>query len=159
MIQTFSKYFDGFIQKILLLSLAGMLSLSSLSIILRWLGTSLLWIDPLVRHLVLVGAFSGGCLAVAKKNHIRIDLAAKILEKAPHLLQSTVERLLMLASALISLALMLSAWNFFQMESEFGSESFLGIHSSLWVGILPAGWMLLSFRWLLALVTPSSKER
>ena len=147
-----TRWFDQGAKGILLLALFGMLGLSTLSIILRWGGLSLLWIDPVVRHLVLVAAFAGGVLAVAKNSHIRIDILAKPMESAPKIWRTNVERVLTIVTAVVTSALAYSAWEFFVVEKEFGSEALLGLHSSTLVMIFPLGWGALTVRWFLSFV-------
>ncbi len=147
-----SKKLDSLAKIILLASLFGMISLSTLSIFLRWGGLSLMWIDPLVRHLVLVSAFAGGVLAIGKNSHIRIDVIAKPMERAPVRLRLWVDRIVTLATTLVTAGLLYSAWQFFLMEQEFGAEALLGWHSSTWVGILPIGWGALTIRWFMSFV-------
>lgn len=152
-----SRSFDQCARAVLLMSLAGMLGLSLLGIVLRWTGSSLMWIDPVVRHLVIVAAFGGGVLAVGKKSHIRIDVLAKPMEFAPAKVRKNVERVLSLATALVTVGLAWSAWLFYLSEKEFGSAGLLGLHSSSLVMIFPIGWGLLALRWLLALTDSWSK--
>ena len=62
------------------LCVTAMLVLALLGIVLRWCGMSLLWIDPMVRHLVFLATFLGGVLAIGKNSHIAIDLLGKRLQ-------------------------------------------------------------------------------
>lgn len=153
-----TRAFDQSARAVLLASLVGMLGLSLLGIVLRWTGSSLMWVDPVVRHLVIVAAFGGGILAVGKKSHIRIDVLAKPMELAPPALRILVERILALATALVTVGLAWSAWLFYLSEKEYGSAGLLGLHSSSLVIIFPIGWGLLALRWLLALMAPHKAE-
>ena len=78
------KRLDIFLDKsafaIMALSLFFMLFLPLFNIVARWFGQSILWIDPLVRHLVFLSAFMGGVLATGKGNHIKLDLVSRALE-------------------------------------------------------------------------------
>ena len=58
------------------------LTLAVLAIVLRWLGSSVMWIEPLVRHLVFLSAFLGGSVATSKRVHIKVDLLTKLVEKS-----------------------------------------------------------------------------
>ncbi len=146
-----TRSFDQSARAVLLMSLVGMLGLSVIGIVLRWTGSSLMWIDPVVRHLVIVAAFGGGILAVGKKSHIRIDVLAKPMEFAPLKIRKLVEGLLSLATAIVTAGLAWSAWLFYLSEKEYGSAGLLGLHSSSLVIIFPIGWGLLALRWLLVL--------
>jgi TRAP-type C4-dicarboxylate transport system permease small subunit len=147
-----SRVFDHTARGVLILSLIGMLGLSLLGIVLRWSGLSLMWIDPVVRHLVLVAAFGGGVLAVGKNSHIRIDILSKPMEFAPKKMRIWVSRILTIGTAIATAGLAWSAWHFFLSEKEFGGEALLGLHSSSLVMIFPIGWALLTLRWLSALL-------
>lgn len=127
------------------LSLMAMLLLSALGICSRWGGVSWLWIDPLVRHLVLVTAFFGGALAVGRKAHIRIDILAKPLERLPRAWSCFGERLATLGALCVTTALTWSAWSFYLVEREFNGTG------AMFIVILPVGWGLVTIRWGLAL--------
>lgn len=147
----FIKGIDQFLESLsrggLILGFGAILLLSVLSIVLRWMGESLLWIDPLTRHLVFCCAFFGGSLATSAGVHIRIDLASKILEqfKSSHL--KFFHRLILLGfSLIVCLVLTKASWDFYLSEKEYGSPDFLGIHSSVLVGIIFVGVGLIAFR-------------
>jgi TRAP-type C4-dicarboxylate transport system permease small subunit len=145
--------FDNVLEKIsrygLIISLFAILGLAVLAIILRWLGQSLMWLEPLVRHLVFLSAFLGGSLATSKNVHIRIDLLTKLLEKSSskflHWAHKNIVSLFCLA---VSVALVQSSYDFYLVEKEFGTEAFLNIHSSYLVAIIPFGMGLISLRFL-----------
>ncbi|MBY0516005.1 MAG: TRAP transporter small permease [Bacteriovoracaceae bacterium] len=154
-----TKVFDNIAKVILLISLTLMLSLSTLSIGLRWFGASMLWIDPLVRHLVIVTAFAGGILAIGKNSHIRIDVLAKPMEKAPKYFQKSIERIIQIVTAMVTAALTWSAWEFYLSEKEFGSIVILGFHSSSLVSIFAIGWFAMTLRWLVAFIDSWKKAQ
>ena len=153
-----SQWMDRLTKVLLLVSFAVMLGLSALGIVLRWFGHSWMWIDPVVRHLVLVCAFAGGVLAVATNTHIRIDALAKPMERAPEALRAWLNRMVSLASALVTAGLVYSGWLFFVMEQEFGAPALLDLHSSWWVAIFPIGWAALFLRWLLTIFDSFTKR-
>jgi TRAP-type C4-dicarboxylate transport system permease small subunit len=154
MIARLTGWYDQVARVGLILSLGGMLTLSCLGILTRWMGSSWLWVDPLARHLVLVAAFLGSVLAVARKNHIRIDILAKPMERAPASVRNAAEVMIVFFSAVVTFGLAYSAWQFFLVEREFSAPAFLEIPSHFLVGILPVGLALVSFRWVLALFHP-----
>lgn len=129
--------------------LALILGLSVAGIVFRWFGTSLMWIDPLVRHLVFLSAFMGGSVATSKQVHIRVDLLTKIVEMSRSKIIHWVHRnLISLFGFLVCLGLMKSGWDFFLVEKEFGATGFLEIHSAVWVFIIPFGMGLITLRFL-----------
>lgn len=157
------KKIDNFIDKIafygIVVSVLFMLGLTVLNIVLRWFNTSILWIDPFVRHLVFLSAFLGGVLATGKDSHIRIDLATKLCEKleSPNLslwLSRTVSLITMIATVLLAIA----GYDFYKVELQYGKEAFLGIHSGFLVGIIPVGMGLISLRYFLKILLSFTKE-
>lgn len=134
---------------ILVVGVALMLVLSLFNIVSRWWGQSFLWIDPLVRHLVFLGAFLGGAIATGKKNHIAVDIVAKFLEaqNQPRLLMR-LQGVIALVSLGCVLGLAYASYSFMLQEREYGAEAFLGIHSSWLVGIMPLGFCIIGLRYV-----------
>lgn len=149
----FIRAFDNILESLsrggLILGFASILILFVGSIVLRWLGSSLLWIDPLTRHLVFCCAFFGGSLATKAGVHIRIDVVSKLIERVDSPKLSYVYQLLLLLfSFVVCSVLTLASWEFYLSEKEFGSPDFLGIHSSILVGIIFLGTGLIALRFL-----------
>jgi TRAP-type C4-dicarboxylate transport system permease small subunit len=140
----FTTYTLIFLLSIILLSsLGGML--------LRLFNLNLIWLDPLVRHLVLVCLFLGGSLALGSWQHIQIDLLKNFLRKRPSL-SRVLETIILI---LVVIGLILLTWsglNFFLMERKFGQPDFLSIHSSWLVFIIPFGFCYMSLRALLKFI-------
>lgn len=149
MIRKIDNYLDKVIFYLLAVCLWGMLFFSVFSIVLRWFDTAFLWTEPLVRHLVFFSAFLGGALATGKGNHIRIDLATKLLEKKSPIFQKWLERVIDIVCAIACLLLLEAGYNFALVELEFGKEAFLGIHSGVLVFIIPIGMGLIAVRFIL----------
>jgi TRAP-type C4-dicarboxylate transport system permease small subunit len=162
------KGFDDALEKVsrygLIISLFVILVFAVLAIILRWIGHSVMWVEPMVRHVVFLSAFFGGSLATSANVHIRVDLLTKAIEasKSKKLLWLQ-HNLLALFCFLVTLVLTFSAYDFFKVEQEFGAPAFLNIHSSYLVGIIPFGMGLICLRFLnqliLGLVTGGAHER
>jgi TRAP-type C4-dicarboxylate transport system permease small subunit len=129
------------------------LSLAMFAIVLRWLGSSFMWIDPLIRHLVFLSAFLGGSLATSKNVHIKVDLLTKLIEishwKIVHWLH---KNLISMFCLIVCLALTKSGWDFYLVEKEFGVPGFLNLHSAVLVGIIPFGMGLISLRFFNQLI-------
>lgn len=157
MIRKINNIIDGFVFYLLAICLWGMLILSVLGIVLRWFDVAFLWLEPMVRHLVFFSAFLGGALATGKGNHIRIDLATKILEKKNPKIQKWLDRLIDLICIVACLALLKAGYDFALVELEFGKEAFLGIHSGVLVFIIPIGMGLIALRFLLNFLMSFSK--
>ena len=157
------KKFDSYLDKIafygIVISVLLMLGLTVLNIVLRWFNTSILWIDPFVRHLVFLSAFLGGVLATGKDSHIRIDLATKLCERleSPGL-SIWLNRLVYLVTMLATILLSKAGYDFYKVELEFGKEAFLGIHSGFLVAIIPFGMGLISLRYFFRILLTFTKE-
>lgn len=141
----------------LILFLSLMVSLTFLQVILRslfiyahldWANNlmgSLDWAEPFVRLLVLWVTFLGASLVTGENKHIKIDLLTQII---PASWLPVLNILLSLAGALVT-ALMLKASLFYVgTEMSFGGNLFLNVPN--WIGqlILPVGFLLMCFRFL-----------
>ncbi len=162
MIKAFNKI-DLFIEKlssyILVTSVFLMLSLSVFSILLRWFNTSMLWIDPFVRHLVFFTAFLGGVLATGRGTHIGIDVLGRYLEASRNqFISKILKKIIGLASFLILIWLVVASYNFMLMELKYGKISFLGLHSGWLVGIIPFGFSMMAIRFLNIFLQSFSNE-
>ncbi len=146
--------FEGWL---LILFLSLMVSLTFLQVLLRslfiyahvgWandlMGT-IDWAEPFVRLLVLWVTFLGASLVTGENKHIKIDLFTQIIPAAwiPRL-----DVLLSLAGALVTALLFKASLFYVGTEMSFGGNLFLGIPT--WVGqlILPLGFLLICFRFL-----------
>jgi C4-dicarboxylate transporter, DctQ subunit len=146
--------FEGWL---LILFLTLMVSLTFVQVILRslfiyahfgWANNlmgSLDWAEPFVRLLVLWVTFLGASLVTDENKHIKIDLFTQI---TPASWRPLLDVLLSLAGALVA-ALMLKASLFYvSTEMSFGGKLFLDVPT--WIGqlILPLGFLLICFRFL-----------
>jgi len=134
----------------LVLFLSVMVGLSFAQVLLRNLfDTGLLWGDPLVRHLVLWVGFAGAAIATSEERHIGIDALSKFLSPRG----KSASRVITNAFALIVCYLLAdAAYSFFLEEKEAGGMLVLDIPS--WVGlvVVPPGYALMGFHFLLRLV-------
>jgi len=130
----------------LALLLAAMILFSFLQIVLRnAANSSLIWVDPFLRHLVLWVGFLGATLATRVGRHINVDalsrfLPPKILRIArtsAHVLATFV--CLLLSNACIKLV---------RDEAEFGSSGFLDIPVWVLQAIMPLALLVMSSRFL-----------
>ena len=104
------------------------------------------WSEPFVRLLVLWLTFLGASLLTQENKHIKIDLLSAIL---PPKWLPVRELILSLVCVFISAIMLKACTDYIKMEMEFGESMFLQIPN--WVGqlILPAGFALILFRFLL----------
>ncbi len=112
-------------------------------------GTSLLWIDPLVRQTVLWAGFIGAALATGEDRHISIDAFTKFLSPET---KSVVKVVTGVAAAVVTCFLALAAWGFLREEITSGDELFLGIPSWAYLVIIPAGYGLIALHFLIGAV-------
>ena len=149
----FIRQFDEVLEKFsrygLVVSFFLILVLAVAAIILRWMGQSLMWMEPLTRHLVFLSAFLGGSLATSRNEHIKVDVLTKLIEKSSSKVLHWMHlNLVTLFCFLVCLGLFKSGWDFFLSEQEFGAASFLNIHSAYLVAIIPFGIALIALRFL-----------
>ncbi len=138
---------EKFSSTLLVASILSILVCSSLSIVLRWFQINLSWIDPFVRHLVLLGTFLGGVVATGRGNHIGIDLISKFLEvKGYAHAKVIVNRIILLSSGIVLIWLVKSGLDFTKVEMEFSKIEFWGIKSGFLVAMIPAGITLITIR-------------
>ena len=131
----------------LVIAVIAMVTISVLSIVLRWFSITYIWFQPLVRHVVFLTAFLGGVLATGRGNHIGIDILGKYLEN--HNRKKELRWLkifIAFVSTMILIWLIFASWKFLQIEWQYGKEVFWGIHSSFLVGIIPFGFALIAYR-------------
>jgi TRAP-type C4-dicarboxylate transport system permease small subunit len=145
------KKIDWFIDKVSSILLVGcilsILFCSSGAIVLRWFHINLSWIDPFVRHLVLLSTFFGGVVATGRGNHIGVDLISKFLEiKGFDKAKIIVNRIILLSSALVLTWLFKSGLDFTKIEIEFSKVEFWGISSGHLVAMIPVGVGLIALR-------------
>lgn len=156
------RFVDQAIEKgaaaLLVLCVALMLGFSVFAIVLRWFETSLLWLEPFVRHLVFLSTFLGGVIATGRGTHIAIDVLAKKIEHSNiGWLKNFNVRLLNLASCLGLVWLVSASWDFTVIELEYGREVFWNIHSGYLVGLIPFGLSLISYRFFFRFLNSFSK--
>ena len=143
----------------LVVSIFLMLFLNLLGIVLRWLGTSLLWIDPLTRHLVLASAFLGGVIATGNNNHIAVDIMSRFLEASGrYRLRKYLSRFISLVTGIILAWFSLSSWKFVQIEIEYGRDIFWNIPGGYLVAIIPCGLALICYRFFFIFVDSFSQK-
>ena len=157
------KTLDNIIEKIcgysLVISILAILIFSSLTIVLRWFQINLMWIDPLVRHLVFLSTFLGGVIATGRGTHIGIDLVSKIVEvKGWKKTQVNINRIIFLSSALSMIWLFKSGLDFARVEFEFAKIEFFGISSGYLVSIIPVGMALIAYRFFAMFIETFDKD-
>ena len=104
------------------------------------------WTEPMVRLFVLWLTFLGASLLTDERKHIKIDLMSALL---PQKWQPFRELILCLACAIIMSFMVHASIGYIKLDMEFGGALFLAIPT--WVDqlILPIGFSLILFRFVL----------
>lgn len=124
-----------------------MVFLSALQILLRnaW-ESGILWIDPLLRHLVLLLAFLGALLATGAKRHVQINVLGRLLHgtaaRAGGAAIATIGAAVCLALARASLVLLAE-------EIPMAETAFLSVPTSAVIAVFPAAFLGMAFRMVL----------
>jgi TRAP-type C4-dicarboxylate transport system permease small subunit len=116
---------------------------------LQWANTLLGhvdWTEIFVRLLVLWVTFLGASLLTRDHRHIKIDIMSAIL---PQKWQPLRESILSLGCVLICALMLQASINFLQIELSFGGSLFPGFPSWLGQMIIPTGFSLILFRFIL----------
>jgi len=120
-----------------------LISASTLEIVLREIfQTSIIWLAPFLRSLILWIALIGGSKAVQQNASIKIDIFSHIL---PFHIQRLIEKSLSLVAMLISSYLVWISSNYVIAEKEFGDNFFLKIDVWHVETIFPIGFGFMTF--------------
>jgi TRAP-type C4-dicarboxylate transport system permease small subunit len=141
---------------LLVVILSSMIVLATYQIFSRNLfGIGVVWIDPLLRMLVLWVGLSGAVVATRTDNHIRIDVFTKYLPKK---YLSVVQRAVYLFTLSVCLTIAWHAARFVYSEYEYGTIAFASIPAWSTALIIPVSFTLIAVRYALLLVTPYNRE-
>ncbi len=133
---------DNVEEKLLCLLLAAMIILACLQILLRTVFSSgLLWIDPLLRYLVLWCGLLGAVTATSQGKHIALDIFGK---QIPPALDPWLSLLTQLFSTLAAAGLSWAGWLFLVGEIKDGSDGPLALPLWFWNGIFPLAFSLIA---------------
>jgi C4-dicarboxylate transporter, DctQ subunit len=139
------------IENVLIFVIMGiMVLLSFLQVLLRnFFDTGLLWADIFLRHLVLWVGFIGASLATRTEKHINIDLLSRIVSRRYLIPVKIVTQLFTITICVI---LARASYIFLMSEKEAGTIVFQSIPSWYLQSILPVGFLLIGFRFLLKIL-------
>jgi C4-dicarboxylate transporter, DctQ subunit len=134
--------------------LLGLIGLGLTQIILRnFAAISLPWADGAMRAMVLWLAMIAGAIAAGHMKHIRIDVAERWM---PPRLRNVVQRLLMLSTAAVCLAMTWFSLRMVGLEYEFRTMAFLNVPTWLVVLIVPIGFGLMAARFTVQAFYPTA---
>jgi C4-dicarboxylate transporter, DctQ subunit len=145
------RFLDRLFYKIefgLLIGMLGsMVLLAFMQVVLRNLfNTGLVWADTIVRHLVLWLGFVGAALATRENKHIGIDAITRFLSART---KRVVMILTSVFAAIVCYYLAAAAWEYVLEERINGGELVLGIQTWVALLIIPAGYLLIAFHFLI----------
>lgn len=146
------RFIDRLEDGLLVLILSSMIILAVYQIISRnFFSEGLVWIDPLLRTLVLWVGLSGAVVATRSDKHIRIDVFTKYLPAGvlPH-----VQRVVYLFALTICLLIGWHAARFVYSEYEYSTIAFAGVPAWLTALIIPVSFLLIAFRYGLLFISP-----
>jgi len=113
------------------------------------------WIDPLLRMLVLWVGLAGAVVATRTDNHIRIDVFIKYL---PEGYLPFVQRAVYLFTLSVCLIIGWHAARFVFSEYEYGTMAFASVPAWVTALIIPVSFTLIAVRYGLLLITPYNRE-
>lgn len=150
-----------FEEMLLSLFLIVMILLACYQIALRWFTSGgIIWIDPLLRYLVLWSGLLGAVLATAKEGHISLDVIGYLLSDR---VKDGIRVLTCAFSTVVSLFLLRATLLFIGSEIEFGSSGLFGLPSWGWNLIFPIAFAMISFHFgvatllaIIRLISPDS---
>ena len=152
----FIKLVNSFEDGLLVLILSSMIVLAVFQIISRnLLGDGVVWIDPLLRTLVLWIGLSGAVVATRTDNHIRIDIFTKYFPK--HIIKH-VQRFVYLFTLSICLLIAWHAARFVYSEYEYQTIAFSGVPAWVTALIIPVSFSLIAVRYALLIVSPYERK-
>ena len=145
--QTWTKRLHRLEDALLVLLLSTMMVLASTQILLRNLFDSgFVWIDPLLRVLVLWLGLIGATVATRNNRHIRIDLLTRFFKRNTHrLIQSIIGQI----SAWTCLVVAWYGFKWVHMDYADGLTSFVGVPAWTLEVIIPVTFALIGLRYLI----------
>lgn len=141
---------------LLALLLGVMIVLAGTQIVQRDIfSTGFVWSDELLRILVLWLTMLGSMIASRTDNHIRMDVALQLFSP---LWKQRIRRVVHGLTTLACMVLAVVSYRFVLMEAEFDSL-LLGNYPAWWFQvILPVGFFLIAWRYLLLTIWPQIRE-
>jgi TRAP-type C4-dicarboxylate transport system permease small subunit len=147
-----NKLEDG----LLVFILSSMILLAVFQIVSRNLfADGVVWIDPLLRTLVLWVGLAGAVVATRTDHHIRIDVFTKYL---PSVALPYIKRLVYLFTLSICLLIAWHALRFIYSEYGYGTVAFAGVPAWITGIIIPISFTLIAVRYLLLLFAPPDQK-
>jgi len=136
---------------LLTLLLLGIVALAALQIVLRnFFSYSLFWSDELIRLAVLWLAVIGGVAASREGRHIAIGIVPRYFPKSWHKPAAAVSAGF---ATVVTAALMWQSYRFVADSYAFGDTVLGDLPAWIFQAIMPAGFALISYRFLLLTIS------
>ncbi len=140
----------------LILTLAVMVVLAIAQIFYRNVfDEGVVWIDPLLRVLVLWVAIAGAVVATRTDNHIRIDFFSRYV---PVGFYKHLQRLVYAVCVFICTLIAWHALRFVMMDYEYEVIAFANVPAWVTGLVIPVGFFMMAFRYLLLLIAPPAMK-
>ena len=110
------------------------------------ISIGLVWIDPLLRHLVLWVALLGASIATRENRHISIEI---LPARVPQATRNRIYGCLQIFSALVCLVLVYPALRFILDDFRVGKYLVFGIPRWVAQAVMPVMWLVLGVRFML----------
>lgn len=145
-------FVERFEDLLLVTILSSMIVLAAYQIISRnILDQGVVWIDPLLRILVLWVGLAGAVVATRNNHHIRIDVFTKYF---PAKLLPYIDRLVYLFTFSICLLITWHAMRFVISEYEYSTIAFASVPAWAAASIIPVSFLLIAIRYGIFLFRP-----
>jgi len=146
-LEKLNSWIEGAETFVLILVLGIMVVFAFLQVVLRNVfNEGILWGDIFLRHLVLWVGFLGASLATREQKHINIDIFSRFISDRGKVVVRAVSNLF---SVFICYLLADAGWTFIQDEQMMGSVIFADIPAWYFQIIIPIGFFLMSFRFMI----------
>lgn len=146
------KFIDRVEDSLLVAILSAMIILAVTQIVFRnFAGEGIVWIDPMLRVLVLWVAMSGAVVASRTDNHIRIDIFTRYI---PARFAGHIQRLAYMVTVIVCLLIAWYAWQFVVSEYNYPTLAFGNVPTWLTALIIPVSFFLIAMRYLLLFLFP-----
>lgn len=141
------KIFSAIESFMLVVLLSLLVGLAFLQVLLfNLFDYSIMWLDLLLRHMVVWTLFFGAAQATRHNRHLNIDALTKTMKDSHKKLISLFINAFCLFIVIIFIK---GGWDFVLDSMDFGSEAFLGIKLWIFQLIIPVGMVLIGYRFLL----------
>jgi TRAP-type C4-dicarboxylate transport system permease small subunit len=153
---TLEEYLVRTEKAVIVVLILAMVGLSFMQVLLRiFLHSGIVWLDPLLRHMVLWAGLTGSALAARYSHHFALETFVKF---APKKFQKPLELFADVFTAAASVLLFYAAYKFIRDEFAAGSVAFyindLSVPGGWAVMIIPAAFALICLHTVIGIFRP-----